>query len=228
MAAQLAAAERMDGYRQRCGNSKCNAAARSGDEYEPFFVDKSTAEYMEDVAATTPLLHRAEIVVMKASADNGYPHTRPGNIICMPSGACNKLPSCRTTLIHEAIHLHQREFIGDWISFLINEGWTQQFRTPAQLVDRARINPDTMACPFWSWQDHYQPLPLFPDKPQLRLGDADIKWLDLRMNAFTSPPPSFVKRWNNSPQPEHPFELYAVEMAETCRTDDDIFNIMAK
>jgi len=225
MAAYLAAAERIDGYRERCGNSKYNAAARQGDEYIPFFIDDSTSDYIEKVAETTPLLHRAKIIILKPSADSGYPHTRPGNIICMPSSACSRWPTCKTTLIHESIHLHQREFLGDWVSFLIKEGWTQQFRTPREYVERCRINPDTMACPFWSW-GHYQPLPLFPEKPQLRLGDADVKWLDLRTGGLTTAPPSFVKRWGDTSQPEHPFELYAIEMAETCKTDDDVFNVI--
>jgi hypothetical protein len=224
MASHLASAEKIDNYRRRCAASTYNATARNDHIYEPFFVDKPTAEYMESVAVATPLLHRAKIIVMNPSADGGYPHTRPGNLICMPANAC-KSDYCRTTLIHEAIHLHQREFLNEWIGFCMKEGWTQQFRSPP-LVERVRINPDTMMCPFWSWQEHYLPLPLFIDKPRANISDVDIKWLDLRMGSITTPPPSFVRLWGDAPQPEHPFELYAVKLADTCKTDDDVFKVI--
>jgi hypothetical protein len=42
-----------------------------------------------------------------------------------------------------------------------------------------------------------------------------VKWLDIRNGTlYTDPPPSFVKRYGQPSQPEHPFELLAVEMAD--------------
>jgi hypothetical protein len=48
-----------------------------------------------------------------------------------------------------------------------------------------------------------------------RLGDVQIKWYDLRNGAlFTDAPFSFQLRYGPNPsQPEHPFELLAVEAA---------------
>jgi hypothetical protein len=50
-----------------------------------------------------------------------------------------------------------------------------------------------------------------------------IKWLDRRMGAlFAEPPPSFSKRYGHAPpQPEHPFELLAVEYAEEKLNTDE-------
>ena len=226
MSAYLAEAERADGYRAKCRASPYNAAARAKDEYEPFFVDQATAAALEALATEVPLLHRSRIIILKPSADSGFPHTRPG-LICMPSTTCNQAGTFKT-LVHEAIHLHQREFLRDWKGFCIEEGWTERSSIPTAYMARVRINPDTMMCPFWSWQEHYIPLPLFVDKPTISLKDADIKWLDRRTGGLTTPPPSFTARYGSPSQPEHPFELYAVEMADKCRTDADVFNIIRR
>jgi hypothetical protein len=58
-------------------------------------------------------------------------------------------------------------------------------------------------------------MPLFIREDYPTLGGVQIKWMDMRNKTlFPDPPPSFVKRYGtNPPQPEHPFELLAVEYA---------------
>ena len=228
MSELLRLAEGVDSYRRRCAVSEYNAEARRGNEYEPFFIGNGIATFLEDFARETPLLNRAKIIIMRPSADCGFPHTRPGNLICMPSTTCLQTDSCKETLIHEGIHLHQRTFMNDWMKYCSAQGWTQRWAdsVPSQYIERVRINPDTMMCPYWSWQEYYVPLPLFIEKPALRLPDVTVKWLDIRASSFVDAPPSFYRRYGAASQPEHPFELAAVEMATTCRSDDDVFNII--
>ena len=99
MSELLRLAEGVDSYRRRCAVSEYNAEARRGNEYEPFFIGNGIATFLEDFARETPLLNRAKIIIMRPSADCGFPHTRPGNLICMPSTTCLQTDSCKETLI---------------------------------------------------------------------------------------------------------------------------------
>jgi len=211
----LSQAEKYDQYRFRCSRSELNDAARKDHKYEPSFTDSATSDFMNTFAAQTPLLHDATIVILHPSADNGYPHTRPNNLICMPSNACGQTDKCKETLIHEAIHLAQRSNLGAWSSYCRKEGWTPQHSDTIspRFIDKCRINPDTLLMPFWSWQDYYVPLPLFSREIRPTLSDVEIKWLDLRNNILMPAPASFTLRYGNPSQPEHPFELSAVEIA---------------
>ena len=220
----LTEAERHDHYRARCFESEPNAIARKGHIYEPFFVEPDVAAFMNEYAADTPLLTDSRIIVLHPSAENGFPHTRPGNLICMPASACRKTLECRETLLHEGIHLHQRAYLDAWIDHCRKEGWTPlpSETIPKQYLDVVRINPDTISIPFWSWQNHYVPLPLFSGNS---LSAVDIKWMDLRNHSLASPPTSFTVKYGAPSQPEHPFEIMAVNFASAgYTTSADIFN----
>ena len=164
------------------------------------------------------MLANSRMIILHPTADNGFPHTRPGGLVCIPTGVMNKsTDAVKNTLIHEAIHLHQRNYEHSWDLFCRREGWTPVDDTeiPEELQASVRLNPDTLASPFWSWQDYFVPLPLFVPKPQLGLGDIRVKWFDLRNRAiFADPPPSFLNRFGDISQPEHPYEIYAVEFSD--------------
>jgi hypothetical protein len=229
MSSLLQAAEGIDYYRARCMASDTNRVARQGHTYEPFFVTPDVAAFMNEYAAATPLLQDSRIVVMHPSADNGFPHTRPKNLICMPAGVCKRTMECRETLLHEGIHLHQRAHMNQWYQYCIAQGWAPQpsDTIPPQLLRNVRINPDTMMIPFWSWQDFYVPLPLFTG--EAGLDKVEIKWMDLRNYSLLSPPASFTVKYGMPSQPEHPFEIMAVRFAAAgYRSSDDIFNEMAR
>lgn len=218
--AKLQEAEVEDHYREACASSPANAAARQGDRYEPAAVRPTVANRMDRLSKSIPLLSGAAIGILHSSADSGFPHTRPGGLVCMPAVFCENRSEgeLRTTLIHESLHLHQRKSKEVWDSFCRAEGWSSVPDTeiPETLQANCRINPDTMMSPFWAWQQHYVPLPLLVPKPQARLSDTVVKWFDLRNGvAYQDPPPSFlVKYGSQQSQPEHPYEIYAVLFAD--------------
>jgi len=215
----LVTAESLDGYRAACDASILNSIARENHIYAPFFIEESEMTRLYRCISRIPLVKKTDVVILHSSADNGYPHTRPHSILCFPSSAVVGVDneSLSETLLHEAIHIHQRHNPELWSRACSRDGWTpiSKHRIPTEFVDRCRINPDTMDSPFWAWDTVHVPLPLFVRNDYPSLGDVIIKWLDLRNGAvFTETPSSFSARYGSSPsQPEHPYELLAVEFA---------------
>jgi hypothetical protein len=217
-------AERYDHYRARCFQSVANADARKNQVYEPSFVSADIAAFMNEYAESTPLLQDARIVVLHPSADGGFPHTRPGNIVCMPASACSKTLECRETLLHEAIHLHQRAHLNAWIEHCRAQGWepVSSEEIPPSLLKNTRINPDTISIPFWAWKGTHIPLPLFSGD---KLSAVDIRWFNRTTGDLSGPPLTFTLKYGAPTQPEHPFEILAVRYASAgYRTSADIFS----
>jgi len=216
----LDAAEAIDGYRAACAASELNSEARKGQRYAPAFVEKDDLDRLYKNMFSIDLLRGSDIVVLHSSADNGYPHTRPRSLICMPakfvSGASDAMLT--ETLCHEAVHIHQRRNPQRWIAACRKEGWlpVEGHQIPQRFADRCRLNPDTIGQhQFWAWQTHYVPLPMFVREDYPTIEGVQVKWMDLRNTVVMSdPPPSFSTRYGKSPsQPEHPYELLAVEAA---------------
>jgi hypothetical protein len=208
-------AETIDGYRSACLHSPMNALARRGEHYTPSFLSPELAQRLRTEVFRIEMLNGADIVVLHSSADNGYPHTRPKSVVCMPESSVNvPIPDLAETLRHESIHLHQRRFPDVWKSVCRREGWTPVEQIPTRFKEKCRLNPDTFYdTPFWAWETFHVPLPMF--KEGKNLGDVRIEWMDIRTNAlFHDPPASFVTRYGDAPQPEHPYELLAVELAK--------------
>jgi hypothetical protein len=165
-------------------------------------------------------MNGVDVVVMHPSADNGYPHTRPDAILCMPTNAIQGISDSvlAETLRHEAVHIHQRRNPEKWVGACLHEGWwpVQSRQIPERFADRCRLNPDTIGDrQFWAWQTHYVPLPMFIREDAPTMEGVQVKWMDLRNNTLSSEPPSsFKARYGAKPsQPEHPYELLAVESA---------------
>jgi hypothetical protein len=221
-------AERLDGYRAACAASELNAAARAGQEYKPSFLDKSTLDRLYTDIFEVPIMLSTDVVVLASTADNGYPHTRPNSVVCLPKSAVLSMSSeaMQNTLCHEGVHIHQRRNPALWSQACHKEGWTpvNDSEIPSEFLDRCRLNPDTFKPQrFWAWQTHYVPMPLFTREDYPTMEGIQVKWLDRRMGAlFVEPPPSFSKRYGQAPpQPEHPFELLAVEYAEAKLNTDE-------
>lgn len=222
----LARAEQIDRYRAACQGSELNRLARQKHTYA--VSPNESPEPLQRIADSVDLTRGSKIVVLHPSADNGYPHTRPGGLICMPAGF--PLYTAQKTLLHEACHLHQRTHEPYWFSYSIKQGWwpVETEKIPERWRDRCRINPDTMSQPFWSWQDYYVPLPLFKNEQSPSMGDCDVRWYDLRNGVlYKVPPLSFAKRYGDIGQPEHPFEVSAIEISEKgIKTKDGLINLL--
>lgn len=214
---QLREAENLDHFFRRVTENPINTLARQNLSYLP------ARNYTE------PWIENTEIITMSPSAEAGMPHTRPPNIICMPQW----FPESRKqeTLAHEFVHIHQRRHLDKWNTFFHKEGWSRvdPYELPERLVSRCRMNPDTIDQPFWQWKGQYVPLPLFEreDKPELR--QVIVSWYD-RLSGVRQPeaPRSFLEKYGSAPQPEHPRELSAVELARTARSSADINDYLAQ
>jgi hypothetical protein len=208
---QLRQAESLDNFFAKVQQNPVNRRARESLSYLP------VQNYTE------PWLGNTEIVTMNPTAEAGMPHTRPPNIICMPQW----FPETKRaeTLAHEYVHIHQRQNTDRWNKYFQKEGWSRidPYELPERFVNRCRMNPDTVDQPFWSWKDRYVPLPLFEreDKPQLR--QVVVQWYD-RETGVRQPdaPRSFLEVYGSAPQPEHPRELAAVEIARIFQSPADL------
>ena len=223
----LSTADKIDHYRTNCMNSELNKLAREGQRYQVF--PSPIVNYLQNIADHYDLTKGSRVIVLHPSADSGFPHTRPDNLICMPSTF--QLKDAKNTLVHEACHLHQRANPDIWKLYCTREGWQpiNAVEIPEKWKERIRINPDTISTPYWSWQDHYVPLPLFSNEHKPSLSECDIRWFDRRNRVlYNSPPSSFIKRYGTYPsQPEHPYELSAVEIsASGIDTRTELLNIL--
>ena len=217
----LAAAERIDGYRRACRLNRMNSSAREGQGYELSSISKRATTFLSDGIASLPLLAGMEIAILNSEADGGLPHTRPPKLICLPENLCAEEPiskRLRTTLLHEAIHISQRQDPTLWEKFCRREGWTPvpREKIPEEIVARCRINPDTISKPFWAWELYYVPLPLFIPYGDPGLSKTKIEWFDLRTGAtLHNFPKNFEKKYGRKfDQPEHPYEIYAEIFSE--------------
>lgn len=207
----LKTAEQMDGYRAKCNASELNRLARARYTYAPFFEPRATE--IRRLADSFELTRGCQLVFLHPSAEAGFPHTRPRNLICMPTGYDGDL---QNTLLHEGFHIHQRNYEKDWISYSIRQGWwpVGASEIPARWRERVRLNPDTLSQPYWTWEERYIPLPLFTNEASPSLPGTEIRWMDKRTGTLLKDPPrSFVDRYGPIAQPEHPFETGAIEFA---------------
>ena len=158
-------AEALDGYRAACAACPLNAEARKKQIYTPYFLEKKSLEKLYGRMFTIPLISTMDVVVLHPSADNGYPHTRPNSIICVPANVvATSDDSLANTLLHEAIHVHQRRHPETWAAACSREGWTpvSTDQIPEEFLRRCRLNPDTFFQQrFWAWEKYNVPLPLF-------------------------------------------------------------------
>ena len=216
----LERAEAIDGYRRACSRNPLNAKAREDQIYELANISMSAYNFLRSAIDEYPLLKGMEYAILNSTADNGFPHTRPNNLICLPAAMCKEAPASnefRITLLHEGMHVHQRKFKSEWAQGIQRAGWTpiSKDRIPEEFRDKLRINPDTMESPFWAFKNFHVPLPMFR-KESPKLNDIFIEWFDLRTGAlFHEPPKEFREKYGISiHQPEHPYEIYAELFSE--------------
>jgi len=210
----LERAEHIDKYRERCEKNEMNRRAREGHNYEFGYIGETAANFLRDSVEELPIVRENEIVILESDAENGYPHTRPHNLICLPASMCKEEPTSRSmkiTLLHEAMHVHQRKYTAEWNRACMNAGWSEINSNiiPQEFQDRVRLNPDTIYTQFWAWDNYNVPLPIFKRTDTPRMDNVAIQWFDIRMNSLShSPPPSYTATYG-SEIGEHPYEIYA-------------------
>lgn len=219
--------ESIDNLEKKVSESTCNRLARRNFSYKA--DPNSYASVIADFTSRHSIFHSMIIVQLHPSAENGYPHTRPENVICLPNTA--SFPSLSTTLFHEAIHVHQRKNKELWTRFLEREGWTQveENHIPERWRVLLRINPDTMMEPYWSFNGHV-PLPMFLKPHDPVFEQIKVMWYDMNSGILEhNPPTSFTQKYGTNRQSEHPYEIYAVIMESLGSiTESDIILYMTR
>jgi hypothetical protein len=203
-------AENIDRFQYSCKNHFLNNLARKNFAYTTDY--NSYYSTIKDFIKKYSIFDSMQVVQLDRSAENGFPHTRPNNIICIPSDA--RFPSLEKTLFHEAVHIHQRNNKELWDRFLTKEGWApyDKKQIPERWQDIIRYNPDTFLEPFYIFQNRWVPLPMFASAYNPVFDDINIMYYDINSGILEhNPPESFIKKYgNNLRQTEHPYEIYAV------------------
>ena len=214
-------AELKDNFQKRCKNNYVNSIVRKNFSYTTDY--NSYYSIVRDFMKKYPIFNNVVLVQLDKSAENGYPHTRPNNTICIPSNA--RFPSLEKTMFHEVVHIHQRNNEKVWEGYLNSKGWYHELPeiVPERWREKCRINPDTCLKQFWSFQHRWIPLPLYINDANPRFEDVKIMFYDLETGLLEHQgPDDFVNRYGSSSQPEHPYELYAVELAEKGILDEEM------
>lgn len=226
--ASLERAEAIDGYRKACSRNPLNALAREGQLYELSNINMKSYNFLRNAIDDYPLLNGCEYAILDDTADAGFPHTRPNKLICLPAKMCKPSPASkefRITLLHEGMHIHQREFKTEWDTAIGRAGWTpiSKERIPEEFRDRTRINPDTISSPFWAFNSFHVPLPMFRSNESPKINNIAVEWFDLRTGALLhTPPKKFTEKYGISiHQPEHPYEIYAETFSEAMFTSSE-------
>lgn len=207
----LQKANEIDNYRSMCKRDIFNARARASQIYAPW-TDQKEATAMNNFLSEKGV--PARCIIMNPSADGGMPHTRGTNLICIP--AYWPQEKLKETLRHEVVHIHQKQNMNQWKEKLLENGWSyleDSSEIPEEILQRCRLNPDTIQARFFSWAGRWIPLPLFEreDKPNLK--EIQVRWWDRQEGILLLDPPfSFTQKYGTGKsvsEIEHPFELYA-------------------
>ena len=223
----LQQAEQRDLYLAECHDNRVNSAARKSCNYSPNYVsfDESQqyAHMLEESISQLPLRLRSDlqliyIIPLMYSADGGMPHTRPYHMICVPH--LKQLQSI-ITLKHELWHIHQRNFQEQWATIFSKLGWTEyKGSIPASFDNNRRLNPDTVDCPLWIYQNKWIPFPIFTDISNPVLSHVEIWFYHATENYHVRRVPSSLAiEFPDLPQSayEHPRELTAYLLAEPAK-----------
>lgn len=217
-------AEQQDFYLEECHDDRANSLARKDLTYTPNTIHLRDVKYaysfLEGIIKSVPIrllsdLEEVKIIQLMPSADGGMPHTRPGNIICYPN--FSQIFS-KNTLIHELWHIHQRNFKDMWFKTFKRLGWKLWEGTlPEQLENNRRINPDTIDCPLWIFQDTWIPIPIFSDISRPSVNNVEIWFYNPNKQYHIKRVPTEIEFYFSglpSTAYEHPREITAYMLAE--------------
>jgi len=199
-------AEILDSYRERIEISPTNR------------ISRKTLKYLPELHSISKEIPKAElpwpngqVIWMDPSSDNGLPHTRPPNLICLPSTLPNSILA--NTLLHERVHISQRLHSVVWESIFKNAWSLTPWKgsLPSDIQLRRRINPDLIFVPFFQWKKQWVPLAIFKSLTSPDLKEVDVVWWDTSSRIIhREPPPNWVDFFGAVDQGhEHPYELSA-------------------
>lgn len=220
---RLNQAEKQDSYMEECLDQTLNTIARKKTSYHPNRMSihdyQSAIAYLESAKELLPKRLRSDlsavhILQLMPTADDGMPHTRPGDIICYPD--LSQLFSL-TTLKHELWHIHQRKYQDLWLKVFAALGWKPWEALPTKLEEYRRYNPDTIDAPHWVFRDTWVPVPVFRDITHPRVSDIDIWFYHVTENYHTKNVPAELSMYfPHLPAVayEHPREITAYMLAE--------------
>jgi hypothetical protein len=177
------------------------------------------------------------VLVLPDSAEAGFPHTRP-DVICFPRNyASDQLAETFVhELVH--IHQRHKgtewlNFLRDSWSFTpVGSGSAKagsvgathcsgsaksgsvgathrSDQLPAGLVERERLNPDTLAVPHMAWKGRYVPMKVFlTGFERVSMGSVETIWYDLENRIdMRNAPEGWMETFGT--QADHPFEMAA-------------------
>ena len=185
-------AEIIDRFNSSCKDNFLNNLARKSFAYVTDY--NSYFSTIQDFVKDYDIFNDIHIVQLDRTAENGYPHTRPNNVICIPSDA--RFPSLQVTLFHEAVHVHQRNNKVLWDRFLKKEGWTpfDKKDIPSRWLDKVRYNPDTFLSQFYIFEDRWVPIPMYASDYNPVFNNINIMYYDFKTGLLEhNPPESFIK-----------------------------------
>ena len=94
----LKRAESVDYFQERCKQNYVNSTVRKNFSYVTDYNSYYTT--VKEFINKYPIFTDVILVQLDSSAENGYPHTRPNSIICIPSNA--RFPSLKKTLLRRS------------------------------------------------------------------------------------------------------------------------------
>jgi len=202
----LAKAESIDQYRRAVELSSPNRMARDTLKYAPTVHTVS-----KKISAASSPWPNGQIVWLQPECDNGLPHTRPPNLICLSTKIADS--SLESILLHERVHVSQRLHAPSWAK-IFRDYWSMtqwDGSVPGDILLRKRLNPDTILVPYFIWKKEWVPLGIFKSLTMPDIHDIDIVWWNTTSRTLhRQPPPDWEDFFGKIHSGhEHPYELSA-------------------
>jgi len=155
------------------------------------------------------------VEIVSPTCEDGLPHTVRPHTIRMTEAVWSS-DRRDTILVHERVHLQQRQMPDEWKRFYAEHwGYTFPETVPMEVMDRKdiRSNPDTSENPFPVWQTRYWFVEVYDDPvtPSIRHSHVEI-WDNQTQSWSRSLPQDWQRFFCGESCPhqyEHPHELSA-------------------
>lgn len=224
-------AETFDRYIQACTTSSLNMVSRRKYRYYPSSDYEKDMDFIENrlntmVKSINPHLRKlirnqpVIVIPMEETAENGMPHTRFTNIICIPYSRLKSSHRLFETFEHELWHIHQKRNPLQWNTFFTQRWNFKQWNgpLPLKLQDKVRMNPDTLDNTTWVWNNEWVAIPLFTNITFPTLSDVDVWFYNINTKRIQKDIPTAMKLFFSNKlhkiSYEHPREISAYLLSE--------------